>query len=193
MMAWRTTSSLHGFRGFSLSELLVVMLVLSIISTISMLKVWHANTQRETYNVLKETVSTMAQLLQFDARQERLTTAAAMNAWLESKLNVQQYCNSNATSQGCIGKARINSLPGAFWQTAPAFVFANGCIVFLNLVPFPGNGMETTIMYRGNSLWIAWNPTTTSVTHGTAGTLTPGAMWSGANNAWINWLFEYRN
>jgi type II secretory pathway pseudopilin PulG len=131
--------------GFVISELLVALSLLSVVSSISITKVMHAHQTQEIKHAMKDAMSTLSQLFQQDALQERLTDPNAFNVWLQTKVNALQYCPTNVTAEGCLAKAKTNVLPDPWWVTTNGFVFPNGTIVYLHLSQFPSNGIGTVL------------------------------------------------
>ena len=131
--------------GFSLPELLLVLLILGNIAAFSIPKVLQSQTSSQRTAVLKESYATMSQLAQM-AQLEGADDGQMLDIALEH-LNYVKYC-PDSTADGCYTSTFTCGAAGA---AEDGFVLANGAVIF-------GFNNDTT-PDGTESLCIDWNGT----------------------------------
>jgi prepilin-type N-terminal cleavage/methylation domain-containing protein len=113
-------------KGFTLAELLVAMGVLGIISTFSISKVVSAYQAQSLTASLKETVTTVQQVL-YEGTMDRTLLCSNTRDYFFSKINSLKQCSGSSKDEGCWNLTTQNS---AFLEeTEPGLIMANGASI----------------------------------------------------------------
>jgi prepilin-type N-terminal cleavage/methylation domain-containing protein len=123
-----TMSTPQTYRGVTLAEILVALLVLSIMATFTFSKILWTGMERQKKAVLQETMSSVQAAI-FQGRLDgSIRQDTDFQTYLFDHLSPVQVCSSDATIEGCW------LLIGAETDHAPGMVLANG----VSVVDFDG-------------------------------------------------------
>jgi prepilin-type N-terminal cleavage/methylation domain-containing protein len=89
------------FKGFTLSELLVALSVLSIISTFTLVKVVSANQVQQNKAKFKELYSTLSNIVYEGRLYGTVKTQLQFSQALQNKVSFLKFCPTNAVANGC--------------------------------------------------------------------------------------------
>jgi prepilin-type N-terminal cleavage/methylation domain-containing protein len=123
-------------RGFTLSELLVVLSFIAIIATFSIGKLLTSFEENVLRNTEKEFFTTISQVF-FQGIQDGTlpkdvanTSLTSYNTYISERLNAIKVCNNNMIAEGCRTTVTTFTTGIANW-TSPGFILHNGATVTL--------------------------------------------------------------
>jgi Tfp pilus assembly protein FimT len=119
-------SSRRTASAFSLAELLISLSIWGLISSFSIAKVINVQQSQKTKAVLKETVATLASIIQQGIQDETLV-GTSMSTYVLNNVNAVKICTSNSGSQGCWNNSIQGTSTGE--EAEPGFILANGATV----------------------------------------------------------------
>jgi competence protein ComGC len=93
--------SRKAFKGLTLAELLISLLILAAIATFTIPKILSSQQNYRKKVVIKETVATLNQIL-YSGVQLGEINASNFSTYMINNLNAVKLCPTNATSEGCV-------------------------------------------------------------------------------------------
>ncbi len=133
----------NPFQGFTLAELLVVVLILGVIITFTVPKVLQSQQDKRLEAVRKETYATLADLIYQGVMKDEIS-AANYPIYIRDHVNAAKICPTHVLNEGCITeemKDQIRARVGTAWENKPGVVLHNGAVIWYlssgaNLVGF---------------------------------------------------------
>jgi prepilin-type N-terminal cleavage/methylation domain-containing protein len=142
MALMKATTSILKRAGFTLSELLVALLVLGVIATFTIGKITQSSTNASKMTVIKEAISSLNAI----TYQGMLLNPSLENVhytYLSNHLNFIKTCPSNSNTQGCWPS------PATCPHNGPGFVLPNSAMI---------NGTGNDVTADGDdSFCLDWN------------------------------------
>ena len=121
--------------GFSLTELLMALMILSVISTFTIPKVISSQANAKKKAVFKEAIATLNEIFYLGNLKGEITNP--LNDYIWTKLNAVRFCSTDSVTEGCWAHSRPASCSGA----EEGAVLHNG-LVIAGMGPNNGTGPE---------------------------------------------------
>ncbi len=118
---WRSTQ--RGSNGFTLAELVISLLILTLIATFGIQKILAAQVASTKSSIFKETLSAMEGSL-FSGVISGNVGLNTVDDWTFRTINALIVCNTNSTAQNCWGGQTVIALGTE--ETEPGFLMHNG-------------------------------------------------------------------
>ncbi len=109
--------------GFTLAELVISLLILTLIATFGIQKILAAQVASTKSSIFKETLSAMEGSL-FSGVLNDSVAINTVDDWMFGTINALIVCNVNATAQNCWGGQAVIALGSE--ETEPGFLMHNG-------------------------------------------------------------------
>ncbi len=127
----------NPFQGFTLAELLVVVLILGVIITFTVPKVLQSQQDKRLEAVRKETYATLAQIIYQGVMKDEITDSN-YHTYIRDHFNAVKICDTHVLNEGCITeemKDQIRAqLGGSAWEDKRGVVLHNGAVVWFLLM-----------------------------------------------------------
>ncbi|MFM7390447.1 MAG: type II secretion system protein [Vampirovibrionales bacterium] len=134
-------------KGFTLSELLISLAVLGLISALTLPSIFNNVEQAKKKAALKEAITTLSQIV-YQANAEGVQPAD-FATYFASKATLARWCPTSAENEGCTPQ----SLYGGLWYTTkltnPGAIFPSG--VGVAMATFSSYGMSFKLDYNGDA------------------------------------------
>jgi prepilin-type N-terminal cleavage/methylation domain-containing protein len=135
--------------GFSLTELLIALMILGEIAAFSIPKILIAQQDARNRAVLKETVGMLTSVLYLGIIKGEITASTNVGQYVADRVNYLKFCPGNSSAQGCWN----TTIQGTAWGQetgSGGFILHNGAVI-AGMGGTPNIGTPTQ-MYSGFAL-----------------------------------------
>ena len=124
-------------KGFTLSELLISLVILGVIAAFAIPKVLVSQQSQQEKAVFKETIATLSEVYYEGSRTQTIPQNVSNQCddytYLTSRINALKLCNTASDAQGCWDDSTQGNNYGGGEVNEPGFVLPNGAdVVGLN-------------------------------------------------------------
>lgn len=138
--------------AFTLTELLIGLLLLGVISTYTIPKVLAMQTDGRKKAIIREAVAALGEIVEI-GRQTHEIAYGSFGTYVNSHINAVKVCRNNAYTEGCWDVSTQGDIPDEANQ--PGFVLPNGAVV----LGVDDYCCELTPQEWCNGMVIDWNGT----------------------------------